>query len=83
MEEYTIFTVTDSQGCRVELAVVDEFSFENKDYVAAARVEGDAISEEGLFIYRVKSEGEEYIFEKITNAVDYQRVARAYLELED
>ena len=36
--EYITFTITTSEGQEVEMAVVDEFTFENKDYVAAAKV---------------------------------------------
>ena len=82
MNEYVTFTVDDREGNEVELAVVDEFEFEHKNYVAAAKVEGDTVSEDGIYIYRVKA-GEEFAVEKITNQIDYQKIAEAYMEMEN
>lgn len=82
MNEYVTFTVDDREGNEVELAVVDEFEFEHKNYVAAAKIEGDTVSEEGIYIYRVKA-GEEFAVEKITNQIDYQKIAEAYMEMEN
>lgn len=78
--EYVTFMVAASDGTEVEMAVIDEFEFENKNYVAAARVEGDTIDEDGIYIYRVKA-GEEFEAEKITNQVDYEKIAQAYLDM--
>ena len=82
MNEYVTFTVDDREGNEVELAVVDEFEFEHKNYVAAAKVEGDTVSPDGIYIYRVKA-GEEFAVEKITNQIDYQKIAEAYMEMEN
>ena len=46
-DEYIIFTVTDKDGNEVEMAVVDEFEYDHKEYVAAAQVEGDELIEDG------------------------------------
>lgn len=81
-EEYIIFTVTDKEGNDVEMAVVDEFEFEKKPYVVAALVEDDSINEESCFIYKVKAT-EEFAVEKIKNQIDYEKVAKAYMEMED
>lgn len=81
MNEYVTFQVTTSAGEEVELAVVDEFTFENKNYVAAARITGDTIDEEGIFIYKVKLGEEDFTVEKIRNHVEYEKIARAYMEL--
>ena len=81
--EYTIFKVTAQDGTEVELAVVDEFEFEHKSYVAAARVEGDTINEDGIYIYKAAVEDGELITTKITNKVDYERIANAYLALSE
>lgn len=78
--EYVTFMVTAADGTEVEMAVVDEFEYENKNYVAAARVEGDTIDEDGVYIYRVKA-GEEFAVEKITNQSDYEKIAEAYLDI--
>ncbi len=81
--EYTTFHVTAKDGSDVELAVIAEFEFEKKNYVAAARIENDTVSEEGVYIYRVKADGDDFRFEMITDAAEYEKVVNAYLELED
>lgn len=82
MKEYVIFTITKSDGQEATLAVVDEFQYENKDYVAAALVDGDTINEDGIYIYKVKSSSEEFEVEKLTNRIDYEKIAKAYMEIE-
>ena len=82
-KEYATFTTTTSDGEQIEMAVVDEFEFENKNYVAAARVVDDTIDEEGLYIYKVKVTEDDFIVEKINNKVDYEKIARAYMEISE
>ena len=80
-EEYVTFKVTTSTGEEVEMAVMDEFEFENKNYVAAAKVTGDTIDEEGLYLYEVKMSEDDFTVEKIKNKVTYEKVAKAYMEM--
>jgi hypothetical protein len=80
-KEYITFVVSTKDGDEVEMAVVDQFEFENKAYVAAALVEGDTVSDEGCFIYRIKVGEDDFKVEKITNQIDYNRVAEAYMEM--
>ncbi len=80
-KEFITFMITASEGTEVELAVVDEFSFENKNYVAAARVMDDTVSNEGVYIYKVK-DTEDFQVEKITNRVDYEKIVKAYEEMD-
>lgn len=82
-KEYATFTTTTSDGEEFEMAVVDEFEFENKNYVAAARVVEDTIDEEGLYIYKVKISEDDFTVEKINNKVDYEKIARAYMEMSE
>ena len=82
-EEYTVFTITDSEGKEVEMAVVDEFEVDHKNYVAAAIIEGDEINEDGLYIYRVKITADDFEVEKITDKNEYEEVAAAYMDMED
>ena len=82
-KEYATFKTTNKDGEELELAVVDEFDFENKHYVVGALIEGDAINEDGLYIYKAKITDDDFTVEKIKNQVDYQKIARAYMELED
>lgn len=82
-KEYATFKTTNKEGEELELAVVDEFDFENKHYVVGALIEGDTINEEGLYIYKAQITDDDFTVEKIKNQVDYQKIARAYMELED
>ena len=81
-EEYITFTTKAKDGSEVEMAVVDEFEFEHKNYVAGAKIDGDTISQDGVYIYRVKVKEEDFTVEKITNSVEYQKIANAYMEME-
>lgn len=81
-QEYVTFTVTAKDGREVELAVIDEFEYKHKNYVAVALIEGDTINEEAMYIYKVKTGDAEFSVEKITNAREYEEIAKAYMELE-
>ena len=81
--EYITFHVTSKDGADVEMAVVDEFDFENKHYVVGALVEDDTINEEGLYIYCSIIEGDDFKVEKIAREFDYKRIAKAYMEMEE
>lgn len=82
-KEYVTFTVETMSGDTAELAVLCEFEFEKKVYVAAALVEGDTINTEGVYIYRAKETEDGFKAEKITNHVEYERVVKAYSEMVD
>lgn len=82
VKEYITFTTTNKNGETVEMAVMDEFEFEHKNYVVGALIVDDVINEEGLYIYRVKTVGDDFTVEKITNQIDYQKIAQAYMEME-
>ena len=81
--EYITFHVISKDGADVELAVVDEFDFENKHYVVGAVVENDTINEDGLYIYRSIIEGDDFKVEKIAREFDYKRIAKAYMEMDE
>jgi hypothetical protein len=81
--EYITFHVTNKDGADVEMAVVDEFDFENKHYVVGALVEDDTINEDGLYIYRSVIEGDDFKVEKIAREFEYNRIAKAYMEMEE
>lgn len=82
LKEYLTFTITARDGSEVELAVVDEFEFEHKNYVVGAVIEGDAINEDGLYIYRARLTEDDFVAEKIANAIEYEKIAKAYMEME-
>jgi len=79
--EYVTFTIETSLGETVEMAVLSEFEFEGKEYVAAGLIDGDEI-QEGVYLYKVK-DSEEFAVEKLRNKFEYDKVSRAYLEMID
>ncbi len=83
MEQYVTFMVETSTGEQAEMAVLSEFEFEGAFYVAAALVEGDAINEDGVYLYKVKEKSEEFEVEKLRNKFEYDKVSRAYAEMLD
>lgn len=80
-EQFVAFTTETSAGETVEMAVVQEFEFEDKFYVAASLIEGDTIKE-GVYLYKVK-DGEEFAVEKLRNKFEYDKISKAYLEMLD
>ncbi len=83
LKEYATFITTNKDGNEIEMAVMDEFEFEHKNYVVGALIEDDTIKDDGLFIFKVKEAGEEIKVEKITDAAAYQKIAQAYMEMEE
>lgn len=83
MEEYITFKIMSKEGIEVEMAVVDEFDYEHKHYVAASKVVDDTIDSEGMFIFRAHIKDEEFIPEKITDVEEYQKIAQAYMEMDN
>ena len=80
-QEYVTFHVTAKDGTEVEMAVVDEFDFENDHYVVGAIVENDTINDDGRYIYRSIMNGDDFTVEKIKREFDYKRIAEMYLRL--
>ena len=83
LKEYAIFITTNKEGREIEMAVMDEFEFEHKNYVVGALIEDDTVNEEGFYIFRVKEMGDEIKTEKISNPTEYQKIAQAYMQLEE
>lgn len=83
MKEYVTFHVTAKDGSEVELAVVDEFDFEHKHYVAGALIQDDTIVEDGVYIYRCSVKDDDFTVEKITDQEEYRKVSLAYMSMED
>lgn len=81
--EYVTFHTTARDGSELEMAVVDEFDYEGRHYVVGALIEGDTIAEEGRYIYRSVIAGDDFKVEKIRNQIDYNRIAQAYMEMEE
>lgn len=81
--EFVTFEVTTKDGETVEMAVVDEFEFEKKNYAACARVVNDEVDMDGLFIYKIVGDDDNFTVEKIDDEAEYSKICQAYLELED
>ena len=82
-EEYVTFHVTASDGSDVEMAVVDEFDFEDKHYVVGAVVTDDTIDDEGRYIYESIMDGDDFTVKKIAKEFDYRRIAQAYEDMDE
>lgn len=81
--EYVTFHVKAKDGSDVEMAVVDEFEYDKKHYVVGAVVQGDTILDEGRYIYRSVIQGDDFKVEKITREFEYNKVAEAYMNMEE
>lgn len=82
-QEYVTFFITAKDGSEVELAVVDEFDFEDKHYVVGAVVEDDTINDEARYIYLSEIHGDDFTVKKIEKEFDYNRIANAYLHMDE
>ena len=83
LQEYATFQVTTKEGKEIEMAVVDEFEFENKHYVVGALIVDDEIVDDGRYIYQSVIEGDDFTVKKIEKQFDYHRITQAYLHMED
>lgn len=81
--EYVTFNIIAKDGAEVEMAVVDEFDFENKHYVVGAIVKDDEIIDDGRYIYRCKIIGDDFEVEKISKQFEYKKVVEAYLSMDE
>lgn len=81
--EYVTFHVKAKDGSDVEMAVVDEFDFENKHYVVGAVVKDDTIIDDGRYIYRSIITEDDFTVEKITREFEYNKVVKAYMSMDE
>ena len=81
-KEYYTFHITAKDGSDVEMAVVDEFEFEKKHYIVGAVIKDDEIMDDGRYIYRCTMKDGEIQAEKIICPSDYEKVVKAYMEME-
>ncbi|MDY6046904.1 MAG: DUF1292 domain-containing protein [Anaerobutyricum sp.] len=80
-QEYITFEVTAKDGTPLEMAVVDEFEYDRKHYVAAAVVKDDTINEDELYIYLSVISDDDFSVEPIADRNEYQKIAEAYLKM--
>ena len=81
-QEYITFEVTTKDGTVVEMAVVDEFDFEKKHYIVGALIKDDEVVDEGRYIYEYEEDGDDFRAVKIRREFDYNRIAKAYMDME-
>ena len=81
--EYLTFHITTKDGTDGEMAVTDECDFEDKHYVVGALIQDDTIVEDGQYIYQSVIEGDDFKVEKIKKEFDYNRIAKASMEMEE
>lgn len=81
-DEYVTFFTTTKDGREIEMAVVDEFEFNGKNYLVSALVENDTIVDDNRYIYRTKINKDGFEAEKILDAKMYESLTKAYLEME-
>ena len=82
-KEYVTFFVKARDGSDVEMAVMDEFEFEDRHYVVGAVVTDDTIQDDGRYIYRSIIDGDDFTVEKISREFEYNRIAEAYMNMDD
>lgn len=82
MKEYVTFHVTAGDGRDVEMAVIEEFEYDRKLYVAGAVVENDTVSDDGCYIYRCILTEDGFRAEPVTDPVLFREVSEAYQALE-
>ncbi len=82
-EEFVTFETTTKDGTTIEMAVLEEFEFERKNYAACGKIVNDEIDMEGVYIFRIKTTADDFVAEKIVDMDEYNKVTKAYLELED
>lgn len=82
-QEYVTFHVTAKDGSDVEMAVVDEFDFEEKHYVVGAVIQEDTILDDGRYIYLSIIDGDDFTVEQIEKEFEYNRVAQAYIHMDE
>lgn len=82
MREFDTFVTTSSDGTEIEMAILEEFSVDDDVYVAAAMIQGDEIDESGVYLFELKEKGDDIEVVKIKNQFTYDKVSRAYMEME-
>lgn len=69
-----------SNGQEQEFAIMDEFTFENRHYIAVSVVSGDEI-QEGLYLYRATPVGEQLDISMIDDEEEFEKVTSYYEKL--
>lgn len=83
MEQLTTYDtvmITLSNGQEQEFAIMDEFTFDNRHYIAVSVVSGDEI-QEGLYLYRATPVGEQLDISMIDDKEEFEKVTSFYERL--
>lgn len=79
MKTYDTVMIPLSNGEDGEFAIMDEFTFENKHYIAVSLVQDDEI-QEGMYIYRATPVGEQLDISRIEDVEEFEKVAAFFAE---
>ena len=77
LKTYDTVMIPLSNGQEQEFAIMDEFTFENKHYIAVSVVLNDEI-QEGLYIYRATPVGEQLDISRIEDVEEFEKVTAYY-----
>ena len=85
MEEkyYSTFHVKSRDGKDIEMAVVDEFQYDNKHYIVGSIVENDTILDDGQYIYRCTVTEDGFSVSEIKNEFEFEHISKAYMEMDE
>lgn len=80
-ETYDTFYTTNRYGEKIELAIVDRFTLEDRNFVVSALVSGDTVKTDALFVYEETGSGDETEIIKIEDPLEYARISEYYQNL--
>ena len=78
MKMYDTVRIPLSSGREAEFAIMDEFEFEEKHYIAVSLVIKEEI-QEGMYLYRAEPDGTELEISRIEDPEEFEKVS-AYFE---
>ena len=76
-QEYDTVMIPLSSGKEQEFAIMEEFDLDEKHYIVVSPVMNDEI-QEGLYIYRTITVGEELEISRIEDADEFARVTEYF-----
>lgn len=82
MLELETILLPDEDGNDQEYAILDTFSFEDKQYMVICQVEGDTIDDSDSELLRYTVEGEDMILDSIEDDEEFNRAVAYYASME-
>lgn len=74
MKMYDTVRISLSSGREAEFAIMDEFEFEEKHYIAVSLVVKEEI-QEGMYLYRAEPDGSELEISRIEDPEEFEKVS--------